>query len=393
MIGYALRSDWKSSREAPRPKMAKRLKRTPLPRPKQREGAPRSRAPSLQGRETETALIDQLLDRIDQGGSTLVIGGAPGIGKSALLEEAKSRARERGITVLGMKGVLAEVHLVFAGLEQALRPLMKQAKSLAPQQRSALLSAFGMSKDAAASPDIWLVALATLTLLTGGAGHKPILIVADDAQWLDEATRDVLSFVSRRLSSDPIVLLLAVHECFDLPFGDADTLRHVIPALGDADAERLLDLQAPGLSNDLRGRVVREAAGNPLALVELPRAIQAADDREARWLPLTERLERAFCSRLSELPDATRTLLSIAAANDGASPHESMRACEVLLGQNIGVDAFAPAVSAKLIELNATEVRCRHPLVRSAIYQAADLATRQKVHAALAAIIEDQDRR
>src|SRR5215468_8371535 len=315
--------------------MAKRLKRTPVPRPKQREGAPRSRASFLQGRVTEIALIDQLLDRIDQGGSALVISGAPGIGKSALLDEAKSRARERGITVLGMTGVLAEVHLPFAGLEQALRPLMKQAKSLAPRQRSALLSAFGMGDDAAASTDIWLVALATLTLLTGGSSRKPILLVADDAQWLDEATRDVLSFVSRRLSSDPMVLLLAVREGFDLPFGDADTLRHVIPALGDADAARLLDLQAPGLSNDLRGRVLREAAGNPLALVELPGAVRAADDREARWLPLTERLERAFSSRLSELPDATRTLLSVAAANDRASPHEIMRAAEVLLGRSI----------------------------------------------------------
>src|SRR6516164_2904940 len=344
MIGYALRSGWKSSREAPRPKMAKRLKRTPLPRPKQREGAPRSRAPSLQGRETEIALIDQLLDRIDQGGSTLVISGAAGIGKSALLEEAKSRAHERGITVLGMTGVLAEVHLVFAGLEQALRPLMKQARSLAPQQRSALLSAFGMSKDAAASPDIWLVALATLALLTGGAGRKPILLIADDAQWLDEATRDVLSFVSRRLSSDPIVLLLAVREGFDLPIGDAGTLRHVIPPLGDADAARLLDLQAPGLPGDLRSRFLREAAGNPLALAELPRATLAADDGEARWLPLTERLERAFSSRLSELPNATRRLLSVAAANDGTSLYEIVRAGEALLDGIIGVDAFAPAV-------------------------------------------------
>lgn len=373
--------------------MAKRLTKTALPRRKQREGAPRSRVSSLQGRETEVALIDQLLDRIDQGGSTLVISGAAGIGKSALLEEAKSRARERGITVLGMTGVLAEVHLVFAGLEQALRPLMKQAKSLAPGQRSALLSALGMRNDAAASPDIWLVALATLTLLTGGSGRKPILLVADDAQWLDEATRDVLSFVSRRLSSDPIVLLLAVREDFDLPFGDPDTLRHVIPALSDADAARLLDIQAPGLSNNLRGRVLREAVGNPLALVELPRAIQAADDGEARWLPLTDRLERAFSSRLSELPNVTRTLLSVAAENDGTSPHEIMRACEVLLDASIGVNAFAPAVSAKLIELDATEARFRHPLVRSAIHQAADLATRQKVHDALAAIIEDQDRR
>src|SRR5262249_44915886 len=136
-----------------------------------------------------------------------------------------------------------------------------------------------------------------------------------------------------------------------------------------------------------------ETAGNPLALVELPRAIQAPDDREVRWFPLTERLERAFCSRLSELPNATRTLLSVAAESDGTSLHEIMRAGEALLGGSIGIEAFAPAVSTKLIELDATEVRFRHPLVRAAIHQAADVATCQKVHAALAAIIEDQDRR
>jgi DNA-binding CsgD family transcriptional regulator len=237
------------------------------------------------------------------------------------------------------------------------------------------------------------VALATLTLLTGGANRKPILLVADDAQWLDEATRDVLSFVSRRLSSDPIVLLTAIRDGFDLSFGDADTLRHRIPPLGDADAERLLDIQAPGLSADLRSRFLREASGNPLGLVELPRGMRAADAREAAWLPLTERLERAFSSRLSELPNATRTLLYTAAENDGTSLYEIMRASEVLSGERIRIDAFAPAVSAKLIELDATEVRFRHPLVRSAIHQAADLATRQRVHAALAASIEDQDRR
>src|SRR5262249_1673956 len=247
--------------------------------------------------------------------------------------------------------------------------------------------------DNSVPPDIFLVGLATLSLLAESANCKPVLLIADDVQWLDEATYDVLAFVSRRLSSDPIVLLAGLREGFDRRLGGADTLRHRVQPLGNADAELLLDVQAPGLSSDLRSRLLREASGNPLALMELPRAIQAAEDGEARWLPLTERLERAFSSRFSELPDATRTLLSVAAANDTASPHESMRPCEVLLGRNIGVDAFAPAVSARLIELNATELRCRHPLVRSAIYQVADLATRQRVHAALAAIIEDQDRR
>ncbi|WP_271504087.1 helix-turn-helix transcriptional regulator [Bradyrhizobium sp. CCBAU 11357] len=373
--------------------MAKRLKKTAPPQENQRARAPRSGELSLLGRETEIALIDQLLDRIHDGGATLFISGAPGIGKSALLEKAKDRARERDIVVLGMTGVLAEVNLAFAGLQQALRPLMKLAKALPPRQQSALLNAFGLGEEAAEPPDVWLVALATLTLLTESATHKPILLVVDDAQWLDEATRDVLSFVSRRLSSDSIVLLLALREGFSLPFGDADTLRHVVSALGDVDAARLLDIRAPGLSGKLRDRFLKEAAGNPLALVELPHSLRTEDDGEARWLPLTERLERTFSSRLSGLPGATQMLLNVAAENDGTSLHEILRAGEVLLTQNVGVDALAPAASAQLIDLDAMQVRFRHPLVRSAIHQTADVATRQRVHSALAAVIEDQDRR
>src|ERR1700752_4087527 len=280
--------------------MAKRPKKSALPQQKQRDPIPRSSAPFLLGRETEIALIDQLLDRINQRGATFFVSGAAGIGKSALLEEAKNLARERGIVVLGMTGVLVEAHLAFAGLQQALYPLMKQAKSLPAHQRSALLNAFGMGCAAPEARGVCLVGLPMVTLLTEGTSHKPILLVVDDVQWLDEPTRQVLSFVSRRLSSDPIVLLLALREGFELPFGDADTLRHVVPALGEADATRLLETQAPGLSKNLRSRFLREAAGNPLALVELPRSLRSEDDREAAWLPLTERLEHTFSSRLSD---------------------------------------------------------------------------------------------
>jgi len=203
----------------------------------------------------------------------------------------------------------------------------------------------------------------------------------------------VLSFVSRRQSADSIVLLLALREGFSLPFGDTDTLRHVVSALGDVDAARLLDIRAPDLSGKLRDRFLKAAAGNPLALVELPHSLRTEDDGEAPWLSLTERLERTFSSRLSGLPGATQMLLNVAAENDGTSLHEILRAGDVLLAQNIGVDALAPAASAQLIDLDAMQVRFRHPLVRSAIHQTADVATRQRVHSALAAVIEDQDRR
>ena len=292
-----------------------------------------------------------------------------------------------------MTGVLAEVHLPFAALEQVLRPLMKRAERLPPRQQSTLLAAFGI-RDEAVAADLFLVALATLTLLTESATRKPILLVADDAQWLDQETYDVLAFVSRRLSSDPIVLVTAIRDGFSRSFGDTDTMRHRLSGLDDAAAERLLDAHAPDLSADRRRRFLREASGNPLALVELPRGERAVDAGDAPWLPLTERLERAFSSRLSELPNVTRTLLFVAAENDGTSLDEILRAGEVLLGGHVGVDVLEPAISVKLIEIDGTGVRFRHPLVRSALHQTADLATRQKIHAALAAIIHDQlDRR
>src|SRR5262249_33760007 len=158
----------------------------------------------------------------------------------------------------------------------------------------------GMQDDSGA-PDIFLVALATLTLLTESAARKPLLLVADDAQWLDQATYDVLAFISRRLSADPVVLLVARREGFDRSFGDDTTLRHAFQGTATADAERLMDAHSPGLSAELRSRFIKEAAGNPLALVELPRGERVAEARYAPWLPLTARLEQAFSNRLSDL--------------------------------------------------------------------------------------------
>jgi DNA-binding CsgD family transcriptional regulator len=204
----------------------------------------------------------------------------------------------------------------------------------------------------------------------------------------------VLAFISRRLGSDPIALVAAMRDGFDRSLGDGDTLRHRLSRLDDSDAGRLLDFHAPNLSAELRRRILSEASGNPLALVELPRGENASDSGDAPWLPLTERLERAFSSRLSELSHATQTLLFVAAENDRPSLHEILCAGEMVLGQPVDVDALAPAIAAKLIQIDGPELRFRHPLVRSAMHQTADAATRQRIHAALASIIVDQlDRR
>jgi DNA-binding CsgD family transcriptional regulator len=366
--------------------MVKRAKRTHFPLQAQPAGAV---SHVLQGRDRDLAMVDRTIARIDQGGSTLVISGEPGIGKSALLEQARYRARERDLTVLRMTGVLAEVHLPYAALEQALRPLMKEAVSLVPRQRSALLAAFGMQDDTG-SPDIFLVALATLSLLTESAARKPILLIADDAQWLDEATYEVLAFISRRLSSDPVLLFVAMRDGFDRLFDDASNLRLRLSGLSDTDSERLLDANAPDLPADLRSRFLKEASGNPLALLELPRDRRAADIRDTIWLPLTERLERAFSARVADLPAATQMLLFVAAENDRTSLYEILRAGKAVLGGDVDVGGLTPAIAAGLIDVDETDVRFQHPLVRSAMHQAADLATRQKIHAALAVIVHEE---
>jgi DNA-binding CsgD family transcriptional regulator/tetratricopeptide (TPR) repeat protein len=346
----------------------------------------------LYGRHDDIALIDGLLDRVRDGGTALIIDGEPGIGKSTLLEVAQNHARARGMRVLRLSGVTSEAHLPFGALHQAVGTMLKQADSLPTRQRSALRAAFGLSDDTTA-PDLFLVGLATLTLLTASAERKPILLVADDIQWLDQPSYDVLAFISRRISSDPIVLLMAIQEGSDRSFPHSGVLRHRLSRLGAAAAESLLDAEAPGLSLDLRRRFLDEAAGNPLALVELPRGERTAEPGERHWLPLTDRLERAFSSRVSGLPAATGTLLLIIAENDSKSLREVLDAGEVLLGESVGLESLAPAASAMLIEVVTGDVRFRHSLVRSAVHQASSPVMRDNVHAALARVIKDQSDR
>ncbi len=363
----------------------------------QRRHGPRDAArgmlPDFQGREADIARIEKLLDHVGDGGKALLISGEAGIGKTTLLEFAQVFARQRGFRVLYMSGVIAEAHLPFAALQQAVGPILRQAEKLPQRQHAALLAAFGLGDDTTV-PDTFLVALATLTLLTESAVRKPILLVADDIQWLDQPSHDVLSFISRRLSSDPIVLLMAARSDSEEAFPHWSVPRHQLTRLDAAAAERLLDAESPDLPLDLRQRFLDVAAGNPLALVELPRGERKPETGESHWVPLTDRLERAFFSRVSVLPTATRALLLIIAENDSRSIREVLDAGEVLLHEKVALETLAPAASARLIEIAAGEVRFRHPLVRSAIHQASSPVMRHNIHAALSRVIIDEpDRR
>ena len=283
--------------------------------------------PTLLGRESEVRLLGELLDRVTDQGGALVVGGGPGIGKSALLGEALRGARSRGMLVLKVTGVQSEAVLPFAGLHSLLQPLLGRVDALAAPQRDALLAAFGMTD--AVVPDPFLTALAALDLMAEAAARAPVIVVADDAHWLDQATRDVLTFVARRLEFEPVLLVAAIRDGYESPLREAGLPSLTLRPLALPTAAALLDSRSPGLPTSVRERFLQEAAGNPLALVELPIArgrLGAENVGDAGWLPLTTRLEQAFAARALELPGPTRATLLVAALNDGPQLSEVLAA-------------------------------------------------------------------
>jgi len=347
----------------------------------------------LFGRDTESQVLDHLLDRVGDGGGSLVVTGEPGIGKSALLAEAASRAQRRAMQVLTTTGVQSEEHLPFAGLHQILLPVLAQVDGLAAPQRDAILAAFGLADAVVA--DLFLTALGALNLLADSAARAPVLIVAEDAQWLDRATSDVLVFVARRLEFEPILLLAGIRDGFESPFNGAGLPSLRLEPLPAPAAAALLDSHAPGLPVPARARLLDEAAGNPLALIELPAALRQLGSGPSlpAWLPLPTRLERAFTARVSGLPVATRAALLVAALNDSSLLSDVLTATALLADSGGAPDALDPAVSARLVDIDDGEVRFRHPLIRAAIRQAASLSQRHAAHAALADALSAQPER
>lgn len=348
---------------------------------------------SLFGRESEMQVLTGLLDKVHDQGGALVISGEPGIGKSALMSAAGARARERGMLVLMTTGVQSEAQLPFAGVHQLLQPVLGRVGRLAEPQRDAILAAFGLVRPAASN--LFLTALAALNLLAASAARVPVLIVAEDAHWLDRSTCDVLAFVARRLEFEPILLVAAIRDGFESPFNDAGLPTLHLEALAAPAAAALLDRRAPGLPAEGRERVLEEAAGNPLALMELPAALAhlGTTARLPAWLPLSTRLERAFAARVSDLRAAARTALLVAAVNDGSLISEVLDAAALLTGGPLTVDVLDPAVTARLVEVDGTEFRFRHPLIRTAIRQQASVSQRYAAHAALAGVLSGQPER
>jgi len=271
---------------------------------------------SLFGRESETHVLAELIDHLQDHGGSLVVSGEPGVGKAALLREASTRAQDRGMMILTATGVQCEAQLPFAGLHQLLQPVLGQIVVLPAPQRGAVLAAFGLTS--AVAPDLFLTALAVLDLLAETAARAPVVVVLEDAHWLDRSTCEVLAFVARRLEFEPILLFAVIRDGYENPINDAGLPALHLEPLPAAAAAALLDSRAPGLPEAVRDRLLDETAGNPLALVELPIAFRHLETgaQLPAWLPLTTRLERAFAARVPDLPTVTRTALLVAALND-----------------------------------------------------------------------------
>ena len=300
-----------------------------------------------------------------------------------------------GARTLATVGVESESELAFAGLHQLLEPIGSCIERLPDPQRQALDAAFGVDDLVEADP--FRVALAAYRLLSDAADSSPLLLIADDAQWLDRSSLDVLTFIARRLDNEPVVFIAGVRDGFSTALEEAGLPILQLGRLSASDSEKLLDRVAPGLSPNVRARVLAEAAGNPLGLVELARAMPEADDPVELLSPtpaaLTARLERAFGARLDGLGEDTRLVLLAAALDGRASIAELLSAATRVSGHEVAPSALDSAAERGLAQAHGSEVRFQHPLIRSAVQSAAAPAQRLAMYAALAEVVHDPERR
>lgn len=338
----------------------------------------------LIGRQDEQQRLAELCDRARLGESgVLVVHGGAGMGKTALLADMVTRID--GLRTIAISGAESEMELAYSGVQQLCAPILAHIDRLPDPQKNALRVALGLREGVA--PERLLVNLAILTLLGDAGAQRPTVCVVDDAQWVDRASLQALTFAARRLLADQVVMVFANRtpgadrELTGLPELKLDKLAHV-------HADALLSEVMPGqLDHSVRENILVEADGNPLALLELASAMAPAVLAGGYGLTaatsIENRIEREYDQRLQQLPPATRTLLLIAAAEPTGNPAWLWAASSRL---HLDAEASAPAERSGLITVES-RLRFRHPLVRSAVYRSASVTERRQVHATLADVI------
>ncbi|MFD0735888.1 ATP-binding protein [Planotetraspora mira] len=341
----------------------------------------------LYGRDRETAELDRLLDATQRGrGDACVLWGDPGIGKTALLRYIEGRAE--GLAVLSSRGTRSESAMAFAALHELLWPVLDRVDALPAPQAAALRAALGLGEG---RTDGLLLGAATLTLLSELARRRPVLILVDDAQWIDPESASCLAFVARRLRTEPIALVAAHQgDPADGRWSGVQGLR--VEPLDEAAAREYLRAEHAELTEPAAKAVLRSAHGNPLALHEFS-GMTDVDPAEGDTLSPGPRLRQAFLATVASLPRAVRTLLLLIAAEDRGDLGTVSTAATAL---EIGAETWDQAIAGRFLDLSGTRVSLRHPLIRGVIYEAALLPERQAVHRALAASLtgrDDTDRR
>jgi DNA-binding CsgD family transcriptional regulator len=338
------------------------------------------------GRDDELRQLRDFVGRLRVRGEALLLSGDAGVGKTVLLGAAARYARGQGYRVVPAAGVEFEAGVSFAALHLVLQPLLGELENLTEWHRDALMTALGLREGLRL--DQLVLTNATLALLAAAASSAPLLLIIDDMPWIDRASAAVLGFAARRLSQIPVGLLAASRTGENSLLNQAGLPTLVVPPLTDAAAHTLLASRYPAMSQRVRQRLVTEAQGNPLALLELPAALQerpAATDAGSPLpavLPLSRRLQATFSARLEPLPPRTRHLL-LAAVLDGTG---DLATLDAIAGSS-AADALAPAERAGLVNVDhgGNRVTFRHPLIRSAVVDLAAADERRAVHRTLAA--------
>ncbi|MFJ8582922.1 AAA family ATPase [Micromonospora sp. NPDC093277] len=348
------------------------------------------------GRKAELSAIEsELLSASATGRRAVLLRGDPGVGKTLLIDTVGTRAVTAGWRLLRGTGVESEAELVFAGLHQVLHPLLPDAERLPPGQREVLHHVFGVATGT--PPDRFTVSAAALALLTVPSPRHTLLIF-DDLHWVDPSSAQALGFIARRLAGSQVSFLGAVRSGWSSSFDSAGCRDVTVRPLDRQAAGRLLDRRYPRLAAPARRRILVEAAGNPLALVELPSQLDARQRSGHAELPqpfpLSQRLEELYADRTRRLPEQTRRLLELAALESTGDLAVVAGGAQLDTG---GAEAgLTEAVSAGLISIDfgRGQLRFRHPLVRSSIVRTMPAARRNAAHTALAtALADDPERR
>jgi DNA-binding CsgD family transcriptional regulator len=341
----------------------------------------------LYGRTGEAAAIERMLDAARAGtGCALVIRGEAGIGKSALL--AHARANAAGFRVLSARGLQAESELPFAALSDLLRPVLGAIDELPDRQAAAVRGALALGPPI--ESDRFATAAASLSMLATAAERSPLLMLVDDAHWIDGASLEALMFTARRLGSDPMVALFAIREGETDAFEDSGLAELVVGPLERDPSDRLLgDLTGDRASASVRGRLFQATGGNPLALVEVAESLSTAqlsgDEQLDELLPAAATVERVFLRRIEHLSEASRDALLVAAVGASDRGTEVEVACALA-----GADpaALREAEDAGLVRRAGETIEFRHPLLRNAVYRSASPEERHRAHRALAQAVD-----